>query len=103
MRREELHAVLMEHIAEYRRLHPRTLDIDMKISETLSQGDTITKVSINTPCDISTVYRSIIRIEKFLQSETDNIDVLKCNYTVSNALIQGQWTQRSLLGMKLYI
>ena len=84
MRKGKLHVALMERIAEYRSLHPRTLDIDMKISEALSKGDTITKVSINTPCHISTVYRSIIRIEKFLQGENDSIDVLKCNYTVSN-------------------
>lgn len=102
MHRQKLYAALLEHIEEYKCNHVQTIDIDLRIAEALSKGSSITRASIDAPCDISTVYRSIDRIEKFLQNEGGDIDLLNASITISNAFITGIWSHRSLLGMKIY-
>lgn len=102
MHQEKRYAALCDRVEEYKQKHMQTVDIDLRIAEALAKGLSITRVSIDIPCDVSTVYRSINRVENFLQGEDDEIDLLKASITISNALITGNWSQRSLLGMKLY-
>ena len=103
MRHQDLFAALIEHEKEYRKEHFQTIEIDLEIAKALSNGASPTKVSLDVHCDISTVYRSIARIEQFLQTEPhDDIDPLKSSFIVSKAITCGRWTHQSLIGMKLY-
>ena len=101
MHRKKLYSALLERVNEYKHNHMQTVEIDLRIAEALSKGSSIKRISIEMPCDISTIYRSIDRIEKFLQNEDDDINLLKASITISNAFITGRWSHRSLLGMKL--
>lgn len=103
MRSQDLYTALIEREEEYQREHSQTIEIDLEIAKALSLGSSPTKVSIDVHCDISTVYRSIARIEQFLQTEPiDVINVLKRPFIASNAVTLGRWTHQSLIGMKLY-
>lgn len=103
MQHQDLLAALLDRKEEYQNEHSQTIAIDLEIAKAMSLGSSPTKVSIDVHCDISTVYRSIARIEQFLQTEPlDAIDVLKSPFIVSNAVTLGRLTHQSLIDMKLY-
>ena len=102
MHQKNLYAALLERIDEYKHNHVQTVDIDLRIAEALSKGSSIKRVSFDIPCDISTVYRVIKRIDKFLQGEDDYIDIDDVEIAISNDIITGRWSRQSALGMDLY-
>ena len=102
MRHQDLYEALLGRIDEYKRVHELTAEDDLKIMRQLADGNSTLKTSIDMPCARSTVYNSIDRVNRFLQNETTDFDLLKCSCTMSNALIRGRWSHRSAQGMNLY-
>lgn len=67
----------------YRRHHPATAELDLKIRELSSLGKTAVQIAMELPCSESTVYRALRRVqnfrssqhfERFLQSLRESLD-----------------------------
>lgn len=99
---KKLYAALSERRKEYEKSHAQTVDTDLKIMMALSIGNSIRKIFIDIPCDISTVYRSIARAESFLQNDEEIEDILDSSLIVSHAITRGRKSYRSALGIDLY-
>lgn len=55
--------------ADYRRRHPGTADLDLRISKLSCRGKTAVQIAMEIPCSESTVYRALRRVQDFISAQ----------------------------------
>lgn len=66
---KEMYQELVDHEEVYRRLHPRTSEIDLQVIKKSVYGKNPVQIGREIPCSEATVYRAIERVERFLGEE----------------------------------
>ena len=56
----------------YRKLHPATADLDLRIRELSNRGKTAVQIAMEIPCSESTVYRALRRVQDYISAQNYN-------------------------------
>lgn len=64
----------MDHLSvireeDYRRCHPATAELDLRILNLSRRGKTAVQIAMEIPCSESTVYRALRRVQDFLSAQ----------------------------------
>lgn len=54
---------------DYRKRHPGTADLDLRISKLSGNGKTAVQIAMEIPCSESTVYRALRRVQDFISAQ----------------------------------
>ena len=66
VKKRDLFGCMLPHLQYYKRLHPRTADLDLPVIRKYAEGKSAIQISLEVPCAEATVYRAVTRIERFL-------------------------------------
>ena len=67
MDKKQLFQALQE--AVYRKVHPGTADLDLRIMELSGLSKTAVQIAMEIPCSESTVYRGLRRVQDFISAQ----------------------------------
>ena len=68
MEKTRLKNVLKTTAMGYRRAHPESADLDLRIFQAVCAGQNATQITSEIPCDIVTLTQSLCRMEEYLHS-----------------------------------
>lgn len=103
MEKKQMLQALEEKACDYRMQRPVTAEMDITIFRAYCSGKSAVRISMETPCAESTVYRSIRRVKDFLYlPETTTFVKILRQHIADHAPNYGDWDAKSVLEM-LYV